>query len=261
MTRAAIAAVLLASATARAGAHHGGSGSHGGGSSVHVRDHRHPDHDSSSSGSSAGGVVEGIVDAVLDTTVERDEAASGAPPCQESNDIVGFRECTPFGSWARRRTPVFLDLGMHGREYGVISPARGRATALASALRIGLDIGSHGYLAFEGELGGAATSGELAMLSTGGTFVGGYGVIGARAGGSTATLSAELAAGVRDISDGRNDRMAVSTASGVLEARVRGEVWLTPWISAGATVGSSLVDRGDWMAGFYIGVHARAFGG
>jgi hypothetical protein len=48
---------------------------------------------------------------------------------------------------------------------------------------------------------------------------------------------------------------------GVVEARARGELWLSPWITAGATVGASVLDRGDWMAGVYLGVHSRAFAG
>ncbi|HEV7554275.1 MAG TPA: hypothetical protein VGO00_02405, partial [Kofleriaceae bacterium] len=47
----------------------------------------------------------------------------------------------------------------------------------------------------------------------------------------------------------------------VVEARVRAETWLSPWMTAGVTLGSSVIERNDWMAGAYIGFHTRAYGG
>ena len=32
-------------------------------------------------------------------------------------------------------------------------------------------------------------------------------------------------------------------------------------LTAGVTVGSNVLDRGDWMAGVYLGAHSRAFAG
>lgn len=252
MTRAIVLGVLLASAAARAGVVHGHHGGSGGG--VHVRDHRHPDPAPPRATSSSSTAV------VLDEPVVVASGAEPQPACVETTDVVGMRECKPFGTWSRVRVPVFLDLGLQGRQYGGIAPGRSRATALASAMRLGFALGRHAYAGVEGELGGAVANGEMGA-STRGTYVAGYGVLGLSAGASRATLAAELAAGVRDISDDSSDSMTVNTPSGVVEARVRGEVWLTPWVSAGATVGSSLIDRGDWMAGFYLGVHSRAFGG
>jgi hypothetical protein len=46
----------------------------------------------------------------------------------------------------------------------------------------------------------------------------------------------------------------------VLEARARGSVWVTPFISVGATAGKSLVDEGT-VAGMYMQWSTRAFGG
>lgn len=53
----------------------------------------------------------------------------------------------------------------------------------------------------------------------------------------------------------------ISQTRGIVEARARGELWLNPWITAGAIMGASVVDQGDWMAGLYVGFHSRAFAG
>ena len=47
----------------------------------------------------------------------------------------------------------------------------------------------------------------------------------------------------------------------VLEARVRGQLWLTPWFTIGGVYGSSLLDRNEWLGGIEIGVHTNSWGG
>ena len=46
----------------------------------------------------------------------------------------------------------------------------------------------------------------------------------------------------------------------VADARARAYVWLSPWCTAGAMLGQSLI-HSEWMAGAYIGFHTYAFGG
>ena len=53
----------------------------------------------------------------------------------------------------------------------------------------------------------------------------------------------------------------IRASAPLLEARVRAERWLNPWISVGATVGTSLIEQGAWMGGLNIGFHTRAFSG
>ena len=53
----------------------------------------------------------------------------------------------------------------------------------------------------------------------------------------------------------------ITALGAVAEARVRGELWLGPWLTAGVTVGASVLERNSWMGGVYLGVHTRAFGG
>ena len=93
------------------------------------------------------------------------------------------------------------------------------------------------------------------------------GVLGARA-GERNRFGIELAGGVRTVRYEYTSRYlacetdAVVTASqSVVEVRARASTWLTPFVSLGATAGASVIDRGDWMAGLYLGVHSHAFAG
>jgi hypothetical protein len=33
------------------------------------------------------------------------------------------------------------------------------------------------------------------------------------------------------------------------------------WFTFGAAVGANVLERGDWLAGLYLGLHSRAYGG
>lgn len=194
--------------------------------------------------------------------------------CDETTDILGMRECTPFGTWSQsmRFPSVFLDTGMHVRSLPVMVYGTGmaqRASALASMaeLRVGVDLPLHLYAALEGELGSASapdagdlsglrTDGEMSTGSTSGMFLGGYGVLGARFGTHAGLFALEAAAGARHVTGVMSD-----ASTGAVEARARAEVWLGPWITLGGTLGTSVVERGDWMTGVYLGLHSRAFAG
>jgi hypothetical protein len=47
----------------------------------------------------------------------------------------------------------------------------------------------------------------------------------------------------------------------LLEARASYEHWVSPRISAGVTVGKSVIERDSWMGGLHVGFHGRTFGG
>jgi len=94
------------------------------------------------------------------------------------------------------------------------------------------------------------------------------GIIGVRGGAGPGTLGVEFAGGLRVASYGFHSSYhdcetsgAVTALEEVAEARARGELWLGPWITAGAVIGASVIERSAWMAGVYVGVHSRAFGG
>ena len=144
-----------------------------------------------------------------------------------------------------------------------------------------LGIGHGFYAGLEGEIGGLVSPQPLSteMLSTGtfgsptidltgGMVVGGAGVVGLRGGNSRAAVAAELAGGVRSV-EYRFDsnyhdceqNPTIGVVGGVVEARARAEVWVSPWVSLSVTVGTSVIDQDDWMAGAYLGLHSRAYGG
>jgi hypothetical protein len=87
---------------------------------------------------------------------------------------------------------------------------------------------------------------------------GGQLVAGLHGGAQTVKIGAELAAGARIVDDHRGNG---EQGEGVLEARARGDIWLTPWFTVGVDAGVSLLDRGEWFMGFCIGIHSYSFGG
>lgn len=187
-----------------------------------------------------------------------------------------------FGSGLAARTGTVA----HGSERFAFrtvmaEPVASRDTAVLSSIRAGVGVGRRGYLAGELELGGLTSpAAATAEMMTSGAFgsptvqqergfaVGGLAVAGYRARLGPASISVEGAAGARSVryhfasayQDCAETTSIVET-NGVVEARARAEAWLGPWVSAGATVGSSVIARGDWMAGLYLGFHTRAFGG
>jgi hypothetical protein len=190
--------------------------------------------------------------------------------CVEHTDVVGIRQCTRFGTWSLIAPAVAVDIGFHMRHLAVTpfgnpalllrtvgAPAPPSTTAMLSAMRIGLGIGAHLYVALEGEMGSATPSPEIAD-QTPGVFLGGYGVVGARAATRHALFAVELVGGGRDVLE--NYEMAPAN-SRVLETRARVELPLGPWAAIGATLGSSVIEHDDWMAGLYVGVHSLAFSG
>lgn len=173
----------------------------------------------------------------------------------------------------------------HGDEsfsYRVVMPARMDETMVTTTLRLGL-INRHGiYGMMEGEIGGilggaggasmetaaTGTFGSPQLEQHGGLVVGGYAVAGARAALGRGTLAVELAGGLRSrmysfdsTYHGCETTSSISVSRGVVDARVRGELWSGPWFALGATAGANLVERGDWMMGVYFGLHSRAFAG
>lgn len=175
----------------------------------------------------------------------------------------------------------------HGSEsfmYRTVTPEGGgdasAAAAVASNLRIGVGLGHGLYAGIEGELGALTnTPARVEMMSSGvfgapeieartALLFGGAGFVGARVSHGRASLSIEGAGGARNVryryaSSYRycDEVSIVDVVTPVLEARARAELWLNPWFTVGAQAGSNVAAKGDWMTGFYLGIHSRAFGG
>jgi|LNFM01.1.fsa_nt_gb hypothetical protein len=128
------------------------------------------------------------------------------------------------------------------------------------------------YLAVEGEVGGVVRTDGIAARDLGTEVLGqsphhghlevvqGVFIAGARATHGRSVFGVELAAGGRRVDysfatreQHRDDRVWVTGDSKVVEARARAGYWLTPWISAGVSLGTSLHDQ-SWMGGFHIAV-------
>jgi hypothetical protein len=175
----------------------------------------------------------------------------------------------------------------HGGEsfaYRVIAPVQRRRsldTAVLSTMRAGIGLPHGLYTALEVDLGGLVQPDRATaeMMSTGafgtpdveqhgGFEVDSLATVGVRGALRAGSVGVELAGGMRAVSyrfqsDYHDCERSVSiTAYGpIAEARVRGELWVSPWLAAGVTVGTSVIERNTWMGGLYIGVHSRAFGG
>lgn len=129
------------------------------------------------------------------------------------------------------------------------------------------------YLAVEGEVGGSVRTDGIAARDLGTQVLGqsphhahlavvqGVFVAGARANHGRGVFGVELAAGGRGVDysfatqeqHGQDDLPWISGSSKVVEARARAGYWLTPWITAGVSLGSSLYDR-SWMGGFHVAI-------
>jgi len=177
---------------------------------------------------------------------------------------------------------------LHGAEsfaYRVIQPAGSAAhpldTAVLSTIRASVVLPRGLYSGLEVDLGGLAQTGHAAteMMSTGsfgspqlaqdrGFVFDSLGVVGVHGATGFGGLGVELAGGVRTVSyrfqsnyHDCEQSTSVRALGAVAEARARGELWLGPWLTAGVTVGASLLERNAWMGGVFVGVHSRAYGG
>jgi len=65
------------------------------------------------------------------------------------------------------------------------------------------------------------------------------------------SLAAELAGGVLAYSSGED---------GAAEARARADLWVMPWCTLGAVVGTSLIRNDEWVTGFEVGIHTHSYG-
>jgi hypothetical protein len=195
-------------------------------------------------------------------------------PCIEHTDLVGYRRCTEYGEWGSNLLDpyTFLDLGANTRHLtsrrrgiarviGVPTPPTGdSATVVTFDMRMGFAVNHIAYLALDTELGDfAAITPASSVTASRDVYVDGKLVFGLRGSIPLAMVRAELAAGGRHIEYDGADREPRNEA--VLEARVRGEIWLSPWVTVGGVIGASLVTRDDWMAGLFIGIHTYSYAG
>lgn len=153
------------------------------------------------------------------------------------------------------------------------TPAAGDTSAGAFDMRLTTPIGPHLYAGAELELGGVTRS-PIALMSDSDlhiasqSMVGGDAVVGARVRSGIAELDGELAGGVRvlattvqsiDATD-QDPSQTDSAATALVEARVRGALWLSPHAFVAATAGIGVFDPSDKSVGLSIGLASHMFG-
>ena len=156
------------------------------------------------------------------------------------------------------------------------------STVVANALGLRMSATVRGkyYVGAEEELGALtrspriaveplATSGMVPAMSTSaGLYMGARGLVGVQGSVDRVTLAGELDVGIRMIVFDTRSRVgadlqtdSILQTQPVLEGRVRASYWLSPWITVGATFGTSLVQRGDVAIGVDVAAHSRTFSG
>ena len=161
---------------------------------------------------------------------------------------------------------------------GGAKEAPARAVAMVTNLRFGIGSRLGLYGAGELEIGGLVAEPSRAEMTSTGKFgapkleergavaMGALGVVGFQRGTKRLLLGAEVAGGVRAVSYNYHSQYlsceqstSIVVARAVLEARARASVFLSPMMSLGAQLGTSVIDDRDWNVGVFLGGYTRAF--
>jgi hypothetical protein len=210
--------------------------------------------------------------------------------CAEVSSVVGYQQCSRFGAWSSNLPALSVDLGIAAHRFVgqrvdetgtfmedttsfgyrfVSEPGSLVTTAVAPQLRVALQLQGPFYIGNELELGGVTSGPGVRAEIDGGqagpvsaTYAAVRGVAGLGVRMQPVVFSGELAGGMRLLAYKIKDEAASSFQSrGELQVRARLDLWLTPRMTVGALIGSSLLDRGDTMVALSIGGHLKTFGG
>ena len=205
-----------------------------------------------------------------------DDEADRLDKCLEQSEFVGHRDCSRFGLWgaAREGPYVFAAVGFSVRRLPRPSaranaqttnpvsarmleppPEGGADSSVGYVERLSVALWRPIFVGLEAEIGFSDTAGSDPNARS--VFTAGVGIVGLRIGTGPFVIGAELAGGGRVI---ESDLGTQLTGEPVLEARVLADLWLSPWLTIGGALGTSLLDRGDRMCGLYIGIHSYSFG-
>lgn len=241
-----------------------------------VRDHRRS---SGSSGGSTSGGSEPAYFASSDV-----EVIDSSPSSDPFANVQGPTWMFEAGGFAHRfRGPAFNKSGSietfdgNMASYGLDggTPSKGDTAAGAFQMRFVVPATEHYYAGVELGIGGLTRS-PIRLMSDAAddlhissqTLVGTNAVFGARARYGIAELDAEMAGGLRFVSMTVQQYGAAEedpsetdvSASGVVEARLRGMLWVSPHVFVAAQTGVGLFERSDVNIGLSIGLSSRAYG-
>lgn len=191
--------------------------------------------------------------------------------CATERGVVGRRPC-PYGVWgeALEEPYVFMGIGVYMRRLPRQAPASGVAArrigpaiplgdadrSLTVAQRFGIAMAPFLFAGLETEI--APTIAETLEPGARSYAAGLQGLVGLQGGTKTLELGVEVAGGIRFIDTAGEHGTGEEL---LLEARARLDLWLTPWVSIGGTIGASLIDQGDSIIGIQLGLHSYAYGG
>jgi hypothetical protein len=106
----------------------------------------------------------------------------------------------------------------------------------------------------------------VTIEETGGMYYGAGGVGGLVLHGGPLVVRAEILGGARlaevalsSEEDGLTRRSRASAVQPILEPRVGAELWLGPWLTLGAHVGSDVLRDGDLFLGLRLSIYGRAY--
>ena len=218
-----------------------------------------------------------VVLAVIALAEARADAGPRKGRCRETSNIVGYRQCTRFGSaWSTpawvpsftvdvgtavyRLSPDLLPRSIPRGTSGDSNDGES-VTAFGPTLRLAFAVHARYYAGVEASVGSVAFDPN----GSPGGYVRGGGVAGVQSLASRLGLAAELAVG-HDLVLAR--RRAIEGVpppllrSGLAaDGRVRASVWMSPWISLGGSFGVSLVHRGELSVGVSVAFHGRSYDG
>ena len=193
-------------------------------------------------------------------------------PCPAEEGIVGRRACPEYGVWgAARESPyATISFGVNFRRLPRQSVDRtqlARSVTTPGMLEGGSDLSyslmeqvvvsitDHLYGGFEVEI--SPTDAQAApgarLIAAGSQLLFGF-----QGGTKFVKLGLEAAGGSRLIvTDNPDD----DDSELVLEGRARADLWLTPWVTIGGSLGRSFLHHDEWVAGVYLAAHTYSFGG
>jgi hypothetical protein len=225
-------------------------------------------------------------------TYYADEAGAYVAPCEEAGDCAAPEIRVPFlfeiggmssaftGPQVMHQNSIYFLGDYYGYTLSSGTPSDRDSNATLAAMRFSFGLGSHLYLGGEfagGELnqspiqvtGDNQAHTVMATPTIARTSMLAYDMFaGARARAGSLELDGELALGQRrfnttidTMSDGTDFGEAdnVSETMPLVEARVRGLVWMTPHVSLALQVGTGLGDQGELTGGLLLGFAATPY--
>ena len=235
-------------------------------------------------------------DSGSDSDYDGDDSSYSGPSCVETTEIHGRAECRSFGGWDASRYPrlrlgvgssvsVFPMAGLSfqgeaehdGKMAYRLDTESGDSDAVATALdlRMTMMAGRYGYVGSNLSLGAVLLPNLQTKAATGldvDTKSGMYAAVTALAGAGFTmgplTIRGEAHVGRRFIVVGVEtsheecvESSAVQAGQWMVRPQVAMEAWVTPWMTAGASLSTDVLRDRDVSGGVFIELHSRAFDG